>query len=580
MTVFRANGRAALVALGLGIGLAGAIVGPLAAQTNRPIRLIPGGDAMPAPERVERRVSSEGAMPTIERDTAGILDFASGALPATLWTGSTRPTIDPLLAAATAGRYAALRDLSRRALASPANPPAAEPGETPADFAALRAAALLRLGETDAARLLAARVLRFQAEPTAHAVLREALFLAPDPGPACDQVRATIDLAAQPDWARAQVVCQAIAGDLARARLGLSLQREQKLPADDWLDRLVALLDGVPRALDGGKAELRPHHLPLFAVAKTAPPVPALATLPPGHVRAIASNPGFPIETRLRAAEAATAAHGADGRLLAGLYAAVPLQPRESADPLAFATQETGPRGRAALYHHVRTKPAGPERATAFAQAVQVAEKRGAGRAFRRAAIDLVREIPAEIETAEHAVLVARTLLIERRSAEATRWYDTLSAGARSSGVGRSDGAALLGPLLFLAGVPLPEMGDPQGLLAWRALQERLDPPRAAARIRLLRSLLEALGSPALELETQGAAAPAIPASPLLAALEQAAQARLMGETILRAAAAMAEPGLRENAAAIAVTIRALDTAGLGDEARGLALEAALAAGL
>jgi hypothetical protein len=42
----------------------------------------------------------------------------------------------------------------------------------------------------------------------------------------------------------------------------------------------------------------------------------------------------------------------------------------------------------------------------------------------------------------------------------------------------------------------------------------------------------------------------------------------------------MAEPGLRENAAAIAVTIRALDTAGLGDEARGLALEAALAAGL
>jgi hypothetical protein len=123
-------------------------------------------------------------------------------------------------------------------------------------------------------------------------------------------------------------------------------------------------------------------------------------------------------------------------------------------------------------------------------------------------------------------------------------------------------------------------MGDSQGLLAWRALQERLDPPRAAARIRLLRSLLEALGSPALELETQGAAAPAVPASPLLAALEQAAQARLMGETILRAAAAMAEPGLRENAAAIAVTIRALDTAGLGDEARGLALEAALAAGL
>jgi hypothetical protein len=547
----------------------------VAAQTGRPIRLIPGGDAMPAPERVERGVSNEGAMPAIERDTAGILDFATGALPATLWTGSSRRAVDPLLASATAARYATLRDLTRRALASPANPPAIEPGETRADFGALRAAALLRLGETDAARLLATRVLRFQSEPAAHAVLRETLFLAPDPGPACDQVRSTVELAGEPDWARAQIACQAVAGDLARARLGLTLLREQKSPLDDWLDRLVAQLDGVPRALDGAKAEIRPHHLPLFVAARTAPPVPAMAGLPPALVRAIASNPGFAIETRLRAAEAATAAHGADGRLLAELYAAVSLQPRELTDPLAFAAQEPGPRGRAALYRHVRTQPAGPARATAFAQALQSAEKRGAGRAFRRAAIDLVREIPASAESAEHAVLVARTLLIERRGAEATRWYDTLSAGGE-----RADGAALLGPLLFLAGVPLPEMADQQGLLAWRALQERLDPPRAAARIRLLRLLLEALGSPALELGTQGGAAPAAPASPLLAALEEAAEARLMGETILRAAAAMAEPALRENPAAIAATIRALDTAGLGDDARGLALEAALAAGL
>ena len=53
-----------------------------------------------------------------------------------------------------------------------------------------------------------------------------------------------------------------------------------------------------------------------------------------------------------------------------------------------------------------------------------------------------------------------------------------------------------------------------------------------------------------------------------------------MGETVLRAAVALAEPGLRENAVAIAAVIRALTEAGIGDEARGLALEAALAAGL
>jgi hypothetical protein len=530
---------------------------------------------MPAPERSERNVRSDGALAPTERDVAGVLDFANGALPATLWTGSTRRNLDPLVGAIQAGRYATLRDLVRRALASPANPPAAEPGDRLPDFAALRAGALLRLGETETARALAARILRFQNEETAHSVLREALFLAPDPGPACEQVRATTALAAQPDWARALVVCQAVEGDLSRARLGLVFQREQKIAADDWLARLVSYLDGAPRALEGAKADLRPHHLPLFSVAKMAPPTAAMPATAPAMLGAVAANPGFAIETRMRAAETATASFAADGRLLAELYASVSFQPREAADLLAFAAQEPGPRGRAALYRHVRNQASGPARASAFAQAVQVAERRGAGRAFRRAAIDLVREIQPTSEAAEHAVLIARTLLVERRTAEATRWYDILKVGAAPS-----DGTALLGPLLFLAGVPLPEMGSSQTLMAWRDLQARLDPPRAAARVRMLRHLMDAVGSRALELEEPGDAGGGEPSSPLLAALRRAAEQRLMGETILRAAAAMAEPGLRENALAIAVAVRALTEAGLADDGRGLALEAALAAGL
>jgi hypothetical protein len=572
VTACPASRRAALIVVAL---LCGA-TGTADAQSGRPIRLIPGGDAMAAPERVERNVRNDGVLAPTERDIAGILDFANGALPATLWTGSTRRALDPLLGALTAGRYATLRELTRRALASPANPPAAEPGDRLPDFAALRAAALLRLGETDHARALATRILRFQnTEETAHGVLREALFLAADTGPACEQLRATSALAAQPDWARALVVCQALEGDLARARLGLVFQREQKIPADDWLERLIAYLDGAPRALEGAKADLRPHHLPLFASAKMAPPATALATLSPAMLLALAMNPAFAIETRMRAAETATASFAADGRLLAELYASVSFQPREAADLLGFAAQEAGPRGRAALYRHVRNQASGPARASAFAQAVQVAERRGAGRAFRRAAIDLVREIPPTSEAAEHAVLIARTLLIERRTAEATRWYDILKVGA-----GPTDGTALLGPLLFLAGVPLPEMGSSQTLLAWRDLQARLDPPRAAARVRMLRHLMDAVGARALELEDPAEAAAAEPGSPLLAALRRAAEQRLMGETILRAAAAMAEPGLRENALAIAAAVRALTEAGLGDDGRGLALEAALAAGL
>lgn len=569
MTDFRA--RAVCAALAAVLFAASA-----AAQSNRPIRLIPGGDSLPAPERAERGVRNDGALAPTERDIAGILDFATGALPATLWTGSTRRIVDPLLGSAAVTRYATLRDLSHRVLASPANPPATDPGEALADFGALRAAALLRLGETDAARRLAARVLRFQPdEPTANAVLRETMFLAPDPGEACEQVRATAALATQPDWARALVACQAIAGDIARARLGLSLQRAQKMAADDWLERLVAYLDGAPRALEGAKADLRGHHLPLFAVARTVPPTAALPTLSPAILMALATNPAFPIDTRLRAAEIATGSFGIDGGILAELYASVAFQPREAADLPGFAAQEPGPRGRAALYRHVRNQVAGPVRASAFAQAVAAADRRGVGRAFRRAAIDLVREIPPTSDAAENALLIARTLLIERHTAEATQWYGVLDVGA-----GPSDGAALLRPLLFLAGVPLPEMGSPATMTAWKALQGRLDPQRAAARVRMLRVMMEAVGARALELEEPGEPMPAPPASAALDALRRAAEQKLMGETVLRAAVALAEPGLRENAVAIAAVIRALTEAGIGDEARGLALEAALAAGL
>ena len=90
MTDFRA--RAVCAALAAVLFAASA-----AAQSNRPIRLIPGGDSLPAPERAERGVRNDGALAPTERDIAGILDFATGALPATLWTGSTRRIVDPLL---------------------------------------------------------------------------------------------------------------------------------------------------------------------------------------------------------------------------------------------------------------------------------------------------------------------------------------------------------------------------------------------------------------------------------------------------------------------------------------------------
>ena len=83
----------------LAIAVSLALAATASAQIGPPIRLIPGDDALPPPPPTEQRVLDEGALRPLDAGTAGILDSANGGLPASLWLGSTRKSIDPLLAA-------------------------------------------------------------------------------------------------------------------------------------------------------------------------------------------------------------------------------------------------------------------------------------------------------------------------------------------------------------------------------------------------------------------------------------------------------------------------------------------------
>ncbi len=567
--------RASALAIALAIGLTTAA----AAQVGAPLRLIPGGDTLPPPSVPrEQGVRDEGLLRPLDAGAAGILDAASGALPATLWSGSSRKAVDPLLAGVAAARLPTLRDVTRRALASGGAPPAREGDATLPDFAAARARGLLRLGDAAGARQLAERVMRNQGEDTARAVLRDVLLLADDPGPGCALIREAIaeftDPAATPDWYRALIACQTLAGDIARAQLGMTVLREQNVEEDDWLDRLVAHADGAKKALDGGRAELRAHHIPLFAAAKTAPPATIYPGASPALLAAIARNPAFALEARLRAAEPAVTASALDGGELAALYEAATPNAREAADPLAFAEREAGPRARAALFKALKAQATDADRAQLLGRAMALAERRGAGAAFRLAAVDLAAAIAPSREAAPHAGVVARVLLADGRVAEAMRWHDLVRPGSGHAEIG-----AMLAPLLFLAGGVDRNFASSEALAAWREAQQASAPARAGARTRLLGELLEALAMPSAELAGAGPAQ-AVSAPALLIRLERAAAQRHVGETVLLASAVMQEPALRDNPTAIAAVVRGLREIGLPAEARVAALEAALAAGL
>lgn len=543
-----------------------------AAEIGRPVRLFPDAGTLPAPATSTEAVGVGDAALTIlvERGATGLLDAATGALPAGLWAGSTRDRIDPLLLGLQPPRHAALRDLVRRALASPGDPPAAEDAASRPDFAALRARSLFRLGDAAGARSLAERATRGQSEPTAMAVIRDALFLATDPRPACAWVRDPRAESGAPDWMAGLVTCQTLAGDTMRARLGLTMLHDAGSD-DDWLDRFVALADGTRRALDGGRAPLAPHHFALLAAARVPLPAAAIASVPQAILVAIAGSDAVPPDTRLRAAEAAVAGGALDGVRLAALYDAAIFSPAETADLRGFADRDSGPRSRAAFHRLLKTSDASA-RARLYAEAQALAERRGAGRAFRRAAAETVANLAPVPDDEDSIASVIRTLLADGRAFDAQRWFALLREGAGITPTG-----VQLAPLMVLSGAAGPELLGPELLRAWRDAQGR----GGVLRVRLLAEILDALGLPVTGLTPLAASPPALaPVAALLTQLSQAVEQRALGEAILLAAAAAATDAAQDRPLAIAAAIRALRALAFEDGARALALDAALLAGL
>lgn len=573
MTGFRASAFAVAATL--------AFASPAAGQLGAPYRLIPGGDnpgtlapppGLPKPQ--EQVVRDEGVLRTPELRDVGVLDSHNGGLPATVWSGSNRQSVDPLVMRLTPTRLPALAQLGRRAIATAAPPPAGEAADSGPSFAALRAAALLRLGDVAGARAIAERLSRGEAEPAARAVTRDALFLAGDADGACVIVQDSNSEAI--DWQQALIACQAIAGDLTRAQLGITLLREQQGGEDDWLDRLVAHAGGAKRALEGGRGPLRPHHVPLFGAAKLAPGPAAIEAASPAVQAALAASDGIPADARLRAAEPAVAAGALGVEALAVLYDGVTLNARESADAFAFAERERGPRSRAALYKAIKAQEPGAERAAIVAKAIGIVERRGmpALVAFRRAVLPRILDLIPDAAAAPHAPAMIRALLGEGRTPEASRWLDLLRPGS-----GFGERTAALAPLMALGGAADRNFLADDTLRQWREGQIAADAARGPSRVRLLAEIFAALNLPTSELQGAGTPSPIAAPAPV-SRLSRAASARLLGETILLSTAILDDTGLRDNPTAIGAVVRALNAVGLASEARAISLDAALGAGL
>jgi hypothetical protein len=509
-------------------------------------------------------------LPPPSPDAVGVIGGENHGFPDSLWQGAQRATVMALVPKIGSTTSPALQDLAFRLLASAVAPPVG-PGE--GSLLALRAERLTNaLGRADTALTLLEGVPAEQRSEDLAKVSADLAFLAGDKAGACNQIRTRDPSWHSPSWDQGAMTCDVLDGNDEQVQLDLELYHEGKAKDDGF----VAL---VERALgnDSKLPELLPSPQPmaLALLEKIGLAVPRKAfdqaRLP--ILVAIATGPGFPADERAAAAERAASFGAVTPEILADTYLGFPLDEGDLENPLSRAGSVGGTKGRAILFRAAHDAASYQAKAN-FLQALLLSSPRGdVYPAVIRAALPMLLEVPAAADVSAVGGDFARALYAQDHAKEAAQWLDV---------AGPSGSAGLL-PLAHLAiGSAAPDWGDtPLADLTGGGTKK--DPNQGLKRAAALVQLLAAEGNPApaslvVPLVDARVGGPGTVGAGLM--IDSEASARHLGGTILAILAALGDDGAGAPSQTVAQAVTALRAIGLADEARHLAIDAALADGL
>ena len=524
-----------------------------------------------------------GALDAIDPDAAGILVEGIEPFPPGLWSGSRRPRIEALLPRLPAAAPSfAMRRLALALLTSPAQPPLGK-GEAGA-LALARAERLAAMGARDTALALLDRAGPPGGAEVAARIGNDRLLAALDYDAACQPVRSK---AGPGDgyWRRVRVLCQAQAGLIEAATLGLELLHETDAPPDPAFDDTIFVLAGLAEPVLERFGDPTPLRVAAWRLAQIPIPSEAAAQAAPDLLPAIIGAPESPPGSRLLAAERAEATGALSIQALRDLYRGVVFTDEERADALAQAEALEPSLGRSLMLQAIEAQTVTALRAELLAAALFLAEAQGAHGTTARALAHSVRMVPPAPEYSWFSRAAGRALIAAGDRATAASWYALAAEQApRDAEAARS--TLRLWPLRVLSadGAHLAS-ADFDAWLALRA--EEGGRAVAIARANWLAVLVDALGGridPEVWDRLLADAQPMTARAPALAlanGLRAAAEGGRLGETVLIALLLLGESGPgAAGLPTVGPVVSSLVSVGLVEEARAIALEAALAAGL
>ncbi len=580
--------------------------------------------AIGAPEANVRQAVAENAkaarLAAMNADSIGVLSDKEGGFGAAMWKGTERSVLDAMLPRLPVKTNSpAMRGLIRRLLLSAAEAPQGK--APPGTLIEMRVKLLASMGDLAAVnRLLDAVPDRAKSETLAR-IEANSRFLANDNARACSLAAAQIGESDKPFWQKAFIFCQALAGEHDKAALGISLLREAG-NKDEIFFSLIESLAGGAKTPIKSLAQPSPLHLAVARAANVRLPADVISSSRPAILRTIAISPNAPVEVRLEAAERAEAAGALPVDALRQLYTSVSFSDEDLANPLSKAEAESGPLSRALLYRTALVQTVPTAQAEAVAQAFKLGREGGRYDSMIRVFMPILKRIPTSAEMAWFAPEAVRAFLAAGEHDAARPWFQLLRASAAFNNKAKAALDALM-PLARLAASPEAREWTAADLSRW--LDTMADNQRRNERATLLYSLFDAMNDPVPEklwdallsgplratvvmpnpavwrrltmavptvaadkFPEQGQASGggtgdgAVEEASLPAARPPALKsAPSIGETVMFSLLALGEGGPQSADPIVLRRVLArLSEAGLGSEARALAVEAALGAGL
>ncbi|MCG8509830.1 MAG: hypothetical protein MI741_11445 [Rhodospirillales bacterium] len=521
------------------------------------------------------------ALQTIDPDSVGVLTAGDGGFGETMWQGTKRRLVDDLLPRLPIKTSSAtMRDLERRLLLSAAAPPTGE--KKAGSLISLRTGLLAMMGDLDSADSLLQASPERGANPDLMRIEADTRFLANDNARACGLAAARINEDDDPYWQKAFSFCQALADEHDKAALGAALFRELG-GEDEAFFALIEALAGGDKSLES-MTDATPLHLAMARAAGVQLPADVVARDRPAVLRAVATSPNAPVNIRLEAAERAEAMGALPAETLRQLYTAISFSEEDLANPLSRAEAETGPLSRALLYRTSMIQTVPTAQAEAIGRAFELAREGGRYTSTVRVFLPVIQRIPPSAELLWFAPEAVRAFLIAGQKESAMAWYGVLRASALFNPESAS-AVTKLKPLIFLAGAEESEEWKPEALSAWWQVAQGY--PEGRDRGSLMFSLFDAFDQPVADglweglLDGPQRTTVAMPRPALWFQLRAAASADRIGETVLLSLLTLGDGGPEQ---ADPLTLRdvlsRLRAVGLEAEARALAIEAAVAAGI